>query len=117
MTRAEFSAVMTYVSLAIGKRLTADTLEVYFDLLGDLPAAALQTAARRVLLEHRWATFPSPAELREAATATLRGEITGLSAAEAWRIAWAVASSTDPELCGDYERALRKHRCPPLVAE
>lgn len=115
MTRPEFSVVMNYLRVAIGKDLTADALEVYFDLLGDLPADVLQLAARRVLLEHKWATFPSVAELRAAAAETVRGEVKELSAFEAWGLARRAAAQIDLEVDGSAERAMKN--LPALVRE
>lgn len=107
MTRAEFAGVMHYISLAINKPLSADSAEVYFDLLGDLPIAVLKLAAKRVCLEHRWANFPTVAELREAAAATQRGEVSALSAAEAWALAWRAIGRIDLEIDGSVERAFK----------
>lgn len=115
MTRPEFAQIIAYLTAGCGKPLADAALEVYFDLLGDLPFDAMKLAAQRVLLEHRWATFPSIAELREAATATMRGQVAALSPAEAWALAWDAAGRIDPEQEGSAERGLRD--LPPLVVE
>jgi len=94
--------IMGYLGIGCGKPLSADALEVYFDLLGDLDRETLQIAAKRVLLEHRWATFPSVAELREAAALTVRGSETELTAAEAWELAWSAVGKMDLEIIGEY---------------
>src|SRR5262249_5871634 len=115
MTRPEFLAVIGYVAAGIGKALPAESLEVYFDCLGDLPLDVLKLAAKRVVLEHRWATFPTVAELRAAAAETMQGQVAELSPAEAWAIAWRVVGSTDPEVEGSFQRASKG--VPPLVVE
>ncbi len=63
VTRTEFTKAMAYVGTAIGKPPTADQLEVYFDLLGDLDYGVLMLGVKRVLLEHRWANFPTVATI------------------------------------------------------
>jgi hypothetical protein len=115
VTRYEFGVVMNYIGVAVRKPLRADELDVYFDLLGDLDQTALQVAAKRVLLEHKYPTFPSVAELRAAATATTQGEVTGLSGPEAFALAWKAVGRIDLEVDGSKERALKN--LPPVVAE
>src|SRR5687767_8170266 len=112
MTREEFAQVTAYIALACGKDLSPEAHEVYFDLLGDLPAEVAQTAARRVMLEHRWPTFPSIAEIRAAAIDTARGQVAELSEAEAWAMAWKIGGETDPEVEGSFRRACEKHKAP-----
>ena len=115
MSRFEFAQVMAYIAAAIGKPLSAEATEVYFELLGDLPLEVLHVTAKRVVLEHKWATFPTVAELREAAAETMLGEIKGLSPAEAWAMAWKAAGRIDLETEGSLERACAG--LPPLVVE
>jgi hypothetical protein len=105
MTRADFIPIMAYIGTAVGKPLTADALEVYFDLLGDLPKNVLQIAAKRVVLEHKWATFPAVAELREAAAETMQGSGGAMSSGEAWSIATKACWDCDVDIPGDVERA------------
>lgn len=114
MTQAEFATVIGYISLAIGKPLAPDAQKVYYDLLGDLPFDVLQIAAKRAVLEHPWATFPSVAELRQAAVLTQRGEIKALSAGEAWEMAWDAIGNIDPEIPTSLTKAMGK--LPPTVA-
>lgn len=117
MTRIEFAKVAAYVGTAVGKPLTPDGLEVYFDLLGDLDFEVLMVAARRVVLEHKYPTFPSVAELRAAAVESARGQVSEFSPAEAWALAWRVACDTDPECDGSFDRACKRAKAPPLVVE
>lgn len=115
MTRDEFALIMAYVSVSVGKPLSEDAAEVYYDLLGDLPVEAMQISAKRVVLEHRWATFPLPAEFRQAAAETMRGKINELSPPEAWALAWEAAGKIDAEIDGSIDRACQS--LPPLVFE
>jgi hypothetical protein len=113
--RLEFAKIMAYLGIATGKPLSEEAHEVYYDLLGDLPAPTLQAAARRVLLEHRWATFPSIAELRQAASETIRGQVSELSPAEAWEKAWRAVARIDLEMPHTLDAAFAG--LPPTVAE
>lgn len=105
MNRVEFGKAIAYLTGGIGKALTADQLEVYFDCLSDLPFDSLMIAAKRVLMNHRWASFPSIAELREAASETMRGRVSELAPAEAWEMAWKAVARIDPEVVGSFDRA------------
>ena len=105
MTRSEFGIIIAYLEAGCGKSLPVASVAVYFDCLGDLSAEVLRLAARRVLLEHRYATFPSIAELREAAALTAEGRVTELSGPEAWELAWRAIGRIDPEVDGSIDRA------------
>lgn len=115
MTRLEFGIEMNYIQCAIGVEFRDGQLDVYFDCLGDLPADVFQVAVRRVLMEHRWHTFPSIAELREAAVSVMQGEVTPLSGAEAWELAWRAVGRIDLDVDGSVQRATRN--LPPLVVD
>lgn len=117
MTNAEFTEVVAYVECACGKLLPVQSKLVYFDMLNDLPADLFRLAAKRVLAEHRWATFPTVAEFRAAAAETARGEVKELTPAEAWALAWWVVGNCDPEIDGSFDRACKRAKAPPLVVE
>lgn len=102
MKMKDFAACMAYLSAAVQKPCSKETVEVYFDLLQDLPLGVLQTACKQVALLHQWATFPSVAEVRQAALEVQQGA--GPSASEAWACAQRVARSYDPEIQGEYTR-------------
>jgi hypothetical protein len=86
MKRNEFLAVMHYIAEGCGKSLSEGALEVYFDLLADLPLPALQAAAKLALSESRYPVFPPVGTLRVLATESLQGKVAGeLVPAEAWR--------------------------------
>lgn len=104
---------MAYAEAAVGKPFAADSAEVYFDLLGDLPVETLRVAVKRVVLEHKWATFPSVAEFRRAAAECARGDIP--SAGEAWMMATRACLSCDVDSPGSVERTFAK--VPPIVHE
>jgi hypothetical protein len=114
MTREQFSEIMAYLGAGIQKPISPSSLGVYFDLLGDMSYEIGKLAVRRVLLEHRWATFPSVAELQEAAKASEKGQITELSAVEAWEMAWRAIGNIDPDVDGSIQRSMVK--LPKLVA-
>lgn len=114
--RTEFAKVMAFIAAAIQKPLaTTHTLDVYYDLLGDLPLEALQIAAKRVVIEHRWATFPTVAEIREAAVSALSGQVTQMPSGEAWQIAWQTVGRMDPDIPTTVESAMAS--LPPLIAK
>lgn len=117
MNRKDFNAVITFLEVATGKPIVEglpgadDTkkqavarIAVYFELLGDLPLATLRLAAKQVALQHRWASFPSAAEIRQAAAEILGNKIGGLTAAEAWAMVARVADAVDPSHAGSYIR-------------
>ena len=126
MTRAEFLTVMAWLSAAIGKPIcdsagpSAESerkarMDVYFECLGDLPLPVFQLAAKRVALNHRWATFPNVAELREAAARSMLGQVQPMSGGEAWQLAWQAVCKIDLEVEGSCERHTRG--LPALVVE
>lgn len=86
LSRTDFAAVMAYLAAGMGKPVPAETAEVYYDLLGDLPLPALQAAARLVLLQHHYATFPPVALLRQEAVKVMAGAEGVMAGAEAWEI-------------------------------
>lgn len=122
MTPEEFGKIINYLESAVGRPIDASgktaalaRMEVFYDLLHDLPFEVMQTAARRVAIEHPWPTFPSVAELRAAAVETMRGQIKEMSSAEAWNMAWLAAGKIDLEIEGSVERACSQ--LPDLVFE
>jgi hypothetical protein len=116
MSSTEWLEIYAYLSLGTGKALAnREAVGIYFDLLKDLPAEAVKTAAQRVLMEHPWATFPSIAELRAAAVATVQHLVTELSPGEAWNVAWSAIKRIDPDQEGSVERGCKHVH--PLVLE
>lgn len=102
MTRPDFKRCMDYVSHAIQKWPGDETLEVYFDLLGDLGYDVLRAACKRVVLEHKWATFPTVAELREAAVEVQAGDFARMPAQAAWSLACRAVEQIDLEFVGEF---------------
>lgn len=115
MTKKEFAKVMAMIAAAIGKPIAVETVTVYYGLLGQLPLAVFEVAAKRVVLEHKWASFPTVAELQEAAMTTQRGQMVDLSAAEIWQLAWKAVARIDLDLPYTIKKAMTG--LPPIVAE
>lgn len=114
MTRLEFVEVMGRIAVAIQKPLMSGmTLEVYFDLLNDLPIDALRAGAKRVLLEHQWSTFPTVAELRKASVESSCGTVAAMTAGEAWGLASKAVARIDMEIPHTVAKAMAG--LPPLV--
>lgn len=115
MSHDEFLKIAAYITAGTGKAIAPESMMVYFDLLGDLPFEVLLTGAKRVILEHPWPSFPSIAELREAASEAARGKVSDLSATDAWGLVWKAVARIDPEVSGSFERATRGY--PTIVVE
>jgi len=86
MNRADFAKVMAYIVAATGKAIATETAEVYFDLLGELPAEALQFAAMRALLEACYPVLPPAGVLRKLALDAMNGADREPTADEAWEL-------------------------------
>lgn len=117
--KAEFAEVIAYLEGAIGKAI-ADSdgerlarMRIYYDLLADLPIAALQVAVKRVALVHKYPSFPSVAEIREFAFEAALGVIVPISPAEAWAMAMRACNRVDVDVQGSRERHLDV--LPPIV--
>jgi hypothetical protein len=110
-TQHEFANVISWLTITIGKPIADGVGELaererkarmsaYYDCLGDLPPQVLMLAAKRVALSHPWATFPSVAELREAAVEIMAGPSGAPTFAEAWQLSLEASkrmcTSTDP---------------------
>lgn len=69
MTREDFAKIMGYLQAGCGMREppTRAQAEVYFDLLGDLPAESVMAAARMVLIDHVYPNLPPAGAIRKAA--------------------------------------------------
>lgn len=117
MTTKECAEILAYLEAGIQRPLSKHAARVYCDLLADLPVEALRVAAKTVLLNHAWATFPSIAELRQAATDAMKGRDATLTSAEAWALAWKVAGKIDVEIDGSAERRLAEAKLPAIVED
>jgi hypothetical protein len=84
MTRDEFLSVMVTLAAGCGKPASAETHEVYWQLLGDLPEPAFRAAAAQALLESRYPVFPPVGTLRQLAVGAVQGAARLPSPAEAW---------------------------------
>jgi hypothetical protein len=85
VTRDEFLPVSVYLSAATGRVMPREQIEVYYDLLHDLPTAAVQEAARRAVAESQFPTIPPVGVLRALALRLARPEALG------WGEAWGAA--------------------------
>lgn len=74
MTREEFAQVTGYLSAAVNKPMLREQIEVYFDLLKDLPAIAVGAAARQALVESQYPTIPPVGVIRQLATRAVQPE-------------------------------------------
>lgn len=72
MLREDFACFLAYLGSAVGKSIGGEQAEVYYDLLNDLPLAALQIAAKRALLESRYPTLPPIGTLRALALEAMK---------------------------------------------
>jgi hypothetical protein len=126
MTKVEFQHGMAWLTAAIGKPIADGTgpmadaerrarLDAYFECLHDLPAEVLKLAAKRVVMTHKWNTFPSVAEIRQAAADVVQGQVGELPAGKAWELAWGAACKIDVEVEGSVQR--RTAELPPLVLD
>src|SRR5262249_9799575 len=86
MTREEFAVVMALLASATGKAIDDKQAEVYFELLGDLPAEALRFAAKRALLESAYPVLPPVGVLRKLAVEATNGCDREPTPDEAWNI-------------------------------
>ena len=67
MSREEFAQIAAYLSLAVNREMPKAQVEIYFDALGDLPAAAVRAAARRHLQESEYPVVPAAGRIRRLA--------------------------------------------------
>lgn len=100
MIRLEFMQGIHLLKTAIGKEPKPEQVEVYWQVLQELPGGCFRAGCLKVLAEHVWNTFPSIAELFQAARHFAAP--TGLTAAEAFAIAQKAATLIDPELTGPH---------------
>jgi hypothetical protein len=86
MTHNDFAAVITYLGEGTGKPLSLPAAEVYWDLLSDLPLAALRVAAKQALLEGQYPVFPPAGVLRRLAVEALMYGRGDPAPEEAWAL-------------------------------
>lgn len=82
-TKAEVTKVMAVMSLAYPAReIQEGAIEVYFQILQDVPANVLDTAAKALIATNTF--YPSAAELRNKSFEIMAGASKIPTAAEAW---------------------------------
>lgn len=84
MERVEFAKIMVVLGAGVGKEPTSHQIEVYFDLLGDLPVDALRFAAKQALLESSYPVIPAVGILRRLAVESMTPR--ALCPMEAWEL-------------------------------
>lgn len=85
MTRLEFAPVLAFLVAAAGREMPDGQSEVYYELLSDLPAAAVLVAVKRCVAESRYPGFPPVGAIRAAASEV------GSPEAIPWPAAWRLA--------------------------
>lgn len=103
----------TGLNIAEEKALSKEAADVFIEMLVDLPYLSLITGAKRILATHKYPSFPSIADIREAAIGAVQGRVTATTAAEAWALAWRAAGQIDPDI--PHTRAAATRHLPPLV--
>lgn len=82
MTREEFAAATAVLEAGVNHSLTSQAAEVWYSILGDLPAESLQVAVRRYLAEAEYPGMPPVGKIRRLAVEDIHG--LPLTAGEAW---------------------------------
>lgn len=82
MNQVEFAKIAAYLSAAIGKPMSQQQAEVYFDALKDLPVESVQLAARRAIQESQYPVIPLVGVLRKFAAEAAVGQVSNWS--EEW---------------------------------
>ncbi len=125
MTRKQFAEVLAVLSAAVEKPFAAETAEVYWAVLGDLPLDVFRAAAKVVVLTHAYKTIPLASELRKAASDVIQGQISDMTPANAWEACQRAAKRIDLDISGPYwargktyasQAASVMDELPPLVA-
>src|SRR5262249_28732759 len=91
VTREEFAEVCAYLAAAIARPIPRAQAEVYFDLLGDLPAPVLRAAARQALAASAYPRRPRVGVVRRLAVEQLQDDLP--PAAEAYRLVLRVVNA------------------------
>lgn len=108
MTKQEFLPILAYLQVGCGMKgqPTEEQVKVYFDLLHDLPAAAVGAAAKQALIDHEYPNLPPVGVIRRHAVAIQKpSKVPG---PEAWRLALEAARRFDPDVDGSAQRCFAK---------
>jgi hypothetical protein len=82
VTRAEFIPIWAYLTAAVAKEASKQTVEAYFDLLADLSTQAVQAGVKLALAESQFPGIPPVGVIRKFACEIMTPERP--SAADAW---------------------------------
>lgn len=85
MTIEEFAGIAGFISTAVGKQMTVNQIEVYHDLLADLPTDAVRLGAKMSILEATISVIPLPGVIRRYAVEAMTARTVG--AGEAFELA------------------------------
>lgn len=75
LTDAEWVKCSLFLSAAIGRPIPANQLEAYYDLLNDIPFAALKAACKRAIQEQKDNWLPSVGAIRSHASEVINGQL------------------------------------------
>lgn len=114
MELREFSPLMAFLSAAVQKQVSAETVKVYFDLLNDIPIEILKQAVRAAVIEHQYATIPPVAKIRQIAAALTRGP--GMTAMESLAGVRRVVNQFGGGYASTEDREAAYRKMPPTVA-
>jgi hypothetical protein len=82
VNKAEFAKIAAYLSAGIGKKMPSESMDVWYDLLQDLPAELVLMAVKKVLVTYEYATIPPVGVIRKAAAELATSSLP--SGLEAW---------------------------------
>ena len=82
MTEQEFATLMRFLSASIAKPISEETIEAWYQLLGDLPYQLAKMAFKKVLTENQYQNLPPIGLIRRAAIDIQSGP--RMQSAEAW---------------------------------
>lgn len=82
MNREEFTKMMVFLTAAIERKPSKETIEVYFEMLQDMPYELALAAAKKVIGEEEYPVLPTVGKIRKAAMALCNMD--RVTAPEAW---------------------------------
>jgi len=82
MNRQEFTKIMAFLTAAVEKHPSRETVEVYYSMLKDMPYELGMAAAKKVIAEDEYPTLPTIGKIRRAASDLC--SLDRITAGEAW---------------------------------
>jgi hypothetical protein len=77
---------MAYLTAGLDKEISTATLDVYYDILQDLPCDVVMAAVKQVLAEQEISVMPTPGKIRQTALRLMQPE------APDWGVAWGMVA-------------------------